>query len=134
MKILFILRKLGSIKRLTFGFCANNSGFDKYLFQLVTLLNPDFNCCSSLELSCVDKVTTGTCDFVSIILNAPAPVELVITQVDDHVKMRLTSQLLKYFNGSIISTSFSLPLVFPVIFVLDLNGSESARLSFGSSL
>ena len=26
------------------GFCANNSGFDKYLFQLITLLKPDFNC------------------------------------------------------------------------------------------
>ena len=79
--------------------------------------------------------------------NLPAPVELVITQVDDHVKMRLTSQLingisrvlqklLKYFNGTIISTSFVLPIagVFPVIFTLDLNDSESAKLSFDSSL
>ena len=61
--------------------------------------------------------------------------------------MRLTSQLVngisrvlqklfKYFNGTIISTSFSLPAagVFPVIFILDLNDSESAKLSFGSSL
>ena len=61
--------------------------------------------------------------------------------------MRLTSQLikgisgvlrklLKYFNGTIISTSFSLPAagVLPVIFILDLNDSESARLSLGSSL
>ena len=65
----------------------------------------------------------------SVIANLPAPVELVIAQVDDHVKMRLISQLinsisriiqksLKYFNGTIISTSFVLPLalVFPVIF------------------
>ena len=79
-------------------------------------------------------------------LNLPASAELVITQVDDHVKMRLTSQLiegissvlqklLKYFNGTIISTSFSLPLlgVFPVTFILELNDSESATLSFGSS-
>ena len=55
--------------------------------------------------------------------------------------MRLTSQLikdisrvlqklLKYFNGTIISTSFSLPQarVFPIIFISDLNDSESARL------
>ena len=61
--------------------------------------------------------------------------------------MRLTSQLingisrvlqklLKYFNGTIISTSFLLPAagVFPVIFILDLNDAESAKLSFGSSL
>ena len=65
----------------------------------------------------------------SVIANLPAPVELVIAQVDDHVKMRLISQLinsisrilqksLKYFNGTIISTSFVLllALVFPVIF------------------
>ena len=57
------------------------------------------------------------------------------TQLDDHVKMRLTSQLikgiskvlqklLKYFNGTIISTSFvpSFP-VRPVIFTLNLNES-----------
>ena len=68
-------------------------------------------------------------------------------KVDDHVKIKLTSQLikgisrvlqklLKYFNGTIISTSFSLLLlgVFPVIFILNLNYSESARLPFGSSL
>ena len=73
------------------------------------------------------------------VANFPAPVELVITQVDDHVKIRLTSQLingisrvlqklLKYFNGTIILTSFVLPPagVFPVIFTLDLNDSESA--------
>ena len=59
--------------------------------------------------------------------------------------MRLTSQLingisrvfrkfLKYFNDTIISTSFVLTLVFPVIFILDLNDSESVKLSFGSSL
>ena len=65
----------------------------------------------------------------SVIANLPAPVELVIAQVDEHVKMRLISQLinsisrilqksLKYFNGTIISTSFVLllALVFPVIF------------------
>ena len=61
--------------------------------------------------------------------------------------MRLTSQLingisrvlqklLKYFNGTIILTSFVLPSVgvFPVIFILDLNDSESVKLTFGSSL
>ena len=61
--------------------------------------------------------------------------------------MRLTSQLingisrvlqklLKYFNGTVISTFFVLPAagVFPVIFILDLNDLESVKLSFGSSL
>ena len=45
-------------------------------------------------------------------------------------------KLLKYFNGTIISTSFVLPAggVFPVIFILDLNDAEFAKLLFGSSL
>ena len=78
-----------------------------------------------------------------MIANLPIPVGLVITQVDDHVKMRLNSQfineisivlqkLLKYFNFTIISTFFVLRSagVFPVIFILDLNNSKS----FDSSL
>ena len=65
-----------------------------------------------------------------------------MTQVDDHAKMRLPSQLIsgiskvqkklpKYFNDITISTPFVLPSteVFPDIFVLDLNDSE-----FSSSL
>ena len=75
------------------------------------------------------------------------PVELVITQIDDHVKKRLTSwlingisrvlkKLLKNFNGTIILTSFVLPPagVLSVIFTLDLNDSKFAKLSFRSSL
>ena len=66
------------------------------------------------------------------------------TQVDDHVKIRLTSQLikgiskvlqklLKYFSGSIISTFFvpSFP-VRPVIFTLKLN--ESVVLASANSV
>ena len=68
-------------------------------------------------------------------------------QVDDHVKMRLISQLIsgisrvlqklvKYFNGTAISTFFVLPSagVFPVIFILDLKNSESAKVLCSSSL
>ena len=96
---------------------------------------------------CVDKVTTGTYGFVSVIWNSPSPVELVITQSLDHVVSRLISQLtngisrvlqkvLKYFNGTIVSKFFILPSagVFPVIFTFYLNDSESAKLLFGSSL
>ena len=102
---------------------------DSYLFQLIVLLKPDFNCCSNF----------------SIISNFSSPVELVITQSLDHNKRRLTSQLinsisivlrkvLKYFNGTIISTSFVFPLagVFAVISILDLN--DSVKLLSGSSL
>ena len=49
---------------------------------------------------------------------------------------RVLQKLLRYFNGTIISIFFSLTAagVFPVIFVLDLNDLESAKLSFGSCL
>ena len=105
--------------------------FDSYLFKLIVFLKSDFNCWSNFSLSLVDKVTTGTYNFVSVIVNFPSPVELVITQSLDYVKIRLTSQLvkgissvlqklLKYFRGTIISTSFVCLLlgVFPV--TLDL--------------
>ena len=81
--------------------------------------------------------------FVSFISNFPSPVELVITQSLDQVKIRLTSQLikrisrvlqklLKYFHGTIISTSFVFPSagVYPVIFILDLNDSEFAIICY----
>ena len=84
--------------------------------------------------------------FVSVIINLPAPVALVIIQVDDHVNVKLTSQLIndisrvlqklfKCFNGTIISTSLVLPSagVIPIIFTLNWNDSEFAKLSFGSS-
>ena len=72
-----------------------------------------------------------------VIVNFPSPVELAVTQVDDHVKERLiwklingTSRVLqklrKYFNGTIILTSFVLPLagVRLAIFTLGLNESD----------
>ena len=34
--------------------------FDRYLFQLIVLLKPDFNYCNNFALQWVDKVTTGT--------------------------------------------------------------------------
>ena len=49
---------------------------------------------------------------------------------------RVFQKLLKYFNGTIISTSFVLLSagVFPVIFILDLNDSKSVKLLLCSSL
>ena len=43
---------------------------------------------------------------------------------------RVFQKLREYFNGTIILTSFLLPLagVLPVIFTLDLNDSEFAKL------
>ena len=35
----------------------------------MTLLKPDCNCSNNFALSCCDKVTTGTYNFVSVIAN-----------------------------------------------------------------
>ena len=42
-KGLFTSWKFGSTKWFKFGFSANNSGFDRYLFELIVLLKPEFN-------------------------------------------------------------------------------------------
>ena len=99
----------------------------------IFLLRPDFNYCNGFALSWVDKVTTGKKSFVSVIANAVALVSLGNTYLSDQIKIRLILQLikdnsrvfqklLKYFNGTTISTSV-LPLaaVLPFIFGLILN-------------
>ena len=85
--------------------------------------------------------------FLSVISNVSAPAELIMIQFDDHVRMRLISKLikeiwrfvqklLKYFDGTAISTPSVLPSpgIFPVIFTLVLNDSQSVKVIFGSSL
>ena len=49
---------------------------------------------------------------------------------------RVLQKLLKYFDGTIISTSSVLPStgVFPVTLILDLNDSEFVKLSFSLPL
>ena len=67
-------------------------------------------------------------------------------KADDHVRVRLISQLIKsilrvlqkllnHFNGTASATPFVLPSsgVFPAIFTLDLNDSESVKISLDSS-
>ena len=142
-KSLFIPWRLASTKWFKFAFCANNSGFARYSFQLIVLLKPDFKCGNNFELSWVDKVTTGTWRFVSVNVNVEfwfATLVLIITKFPDHVKISSTSQLikgisrvlqklLKYFSGTIISTFSMSPssLVLPIIF--DLKLSESVSLA-----
>ena len=57
-KVYLFLESLVQFKNLIF--LPNNSGFAKYLFQLIFLLKPDFNWGNNFALSWVDKVTTGT--------------------------------------------------------------------------
>ena len=68
-------------------------------------------------------------------------------QADHHIRITLIQQLIKgisrflqkllrYCNGTALLTYFVLPSagVLPVIFILDLNDSESPKLAFDSSL
>ena len=41
-----------------------------YLFHFIVLLNPIFNCSKDFVSFSFDKVTTGTYNFVSVILNS----------------------------------------------------------------
>ena len=59
-KSLFTPWKLGWMRKYKYWFCLSGEIFGWYLFQLIVLLKPDFNCCNSFALSWVDKVTTGT--------------------------------------------------------------------------
>ena len=81
---------------------------------------------------------------MNVIVNV---IELVIMQFADQVRIKLIShlikgisrvlqKLLKYLNGTAISTSSVLTStgVLPVIFALNLNDSESAMVAIGSSL
>ena len=100
---------------------------------MIVLLNPVFNCSKK---NCSEKVTTGTYNFVSFILNVafvgepslcfglvPSALfinlcsQLVITQFTGKFKVKDTSQLINgissvlqklptYYNGTAISTSF----------------------------
>ena len=108
---------------------------DLYLFHLIVLLNPVYNCFTDLLSSQIDKVTTNTYNYVSVILDvlsvgllipatagsASGPASfvacLVITDFLDHVKIKNTSQLingmsniiqilLKWFNATATSTFF----------------------------
>ena len=104
---------------------------------MIVLLNPVFNCSNNLLSFSADKVTTGTCNFASFLLNV-APVGLLIlgtaavvyvaSTVSLYsllVNMQFSDQILqkflKYFNGTTISASpFSklLPSNLSVILVL----------------
>ena len=49
---------------------------------------------------------------------------------------RALQKLLKYFNSTVISTSFVLPssVLISVIYTFSLNGAEFVKVSFGLSL
>ena len=96
-------------------------------------LNPGFNSYNELLLSLLDKVTTGTQIFVPVIAKVVILFPSEIAQFVDQVRVRLILQLikgisrviqklLKYFNGTAISTfTISSLLVLFKNFDLNLN-------------
>ena len=65
-KSLFAPWKFGSTKWFRFRFWADNSSFDRFLFQQMALLKTDFDCVNNFALTWVDKVTTGTKRLASV--------------------------------------------------------------------
>ena len=94
--------------------CFTTDFLTCFLFQVNVLLKPEFDCLSSYVLSSVDKVTTGTKSFVSVMSNFTLPVELIITKVGNQFKIRIIPQLirrisrileklLRYFNSTAVT-------------------------------
>ena len=52
-------------------------------------LNPNFNICNNFALSLVDKVTTRTESFVSVMVKVATLFPSEMTQFADHIKIRL---------------------------------------------
>ena len=134
-----------------------------YLFRFIIILNPVFNCSKCFISFSFDKVTTGTYNFLSVILyfvpdgaataGLPSCAGFAVISAKasflDQVKINSTSQLIsgifkllqKLFNCLSGITTFifvneSLSSgVFPTMLVLYLKDSESEeRESLGSSL
>ena len=105
-----------------------------YLFHFM-LLNHDFNCSKSFISFSFDKLTTGTYNFVPVILNSNSVGATIAgltsgitvisakTQFLDQVEIdsisqlisgifKLLQKLLRYFSGITTSASF-LPTLFP---------------------
>ena len=72
--------------------------FGWYLFQSIGLLKADLNCSSNSGLSWVDKVSTGTQSFVSVITNFVSPVAGKAKQSAEQFKVRLISYLIKVIS------------------------------------
>ena len=84
--------KLGSIKKCKYRFCLLVEIFEWYLFQLIVLLKPDFNCSSSFHYHELIKLWFGHKVFLSVTANFVSPVAEEIIHFSDQVKMGLILQ------------------------------------------
>ena len=103
---------VGSIKQFKLLFWGWIVICDLYLFDFIVLLNPDFNYSKIFILFSFDKLTTGRCNFVSLILNSDpigatvagllfcAALTVISTQTQflHQVKINSTSQLISGIN------------------------------------
>ena len=88
-KVYLPLESLDQLNNLNLDFVLITLVLINFCSNLITLLKPDLNCCNNFSFSSVDKVTTGTYKFVLVILNFPSPVELIITELGDHVNFKI---------------------------------------------
>ena len=120
-KSLFTPWKFGSIAKSKYRFGTYIDTFDWYFFQLIVLLEPNFNCRNTFVLSWVHKVTIGKfclsyCKYCFLICSS-------IRCYNKFFRPRLLSQLTpKIFDSTIISIFFVLlAFVIPIIFSLYSN-------------
>ena len=89
-KSIFIPWKLGLSKESKYQFGVSVNFCYWYLWPLIALLDPDFNCCNSFALSWVERVTAGTLRFAIVIASVIALFASKITQFSDQLKSRVT--------------------------------------------
>ena len=88
--------KLRLTKKSKYGFHSFPITFGSSLFYLIALSKPDFNCCNSFSLSCVE-VRTGKWSFVSVIVNFVTWLTIetcTVKHVGDKIRIKIISQLI----------------------------------------
>ena len=70
---------------------------DLYIFHFIVLLNPDFNCFKSFTSFYFDKLTTGTYNFVSDILNSN-PVGATIAGLSTSASLIVISAKIQFLD------------------------------------
>ena len=78
-----------------------------YFFHFIVLLNPDFSCSKSFVSFSFEKITTGTYNFVSVILNSN-PVGATIVGLSPYASLVVISAKTQFFDQNKISSTSQL--------------------------
>ena len=85
---------MGQLNNLNWGWTVI---CDLYLLHFIVPLNPAFNCSKSFVSISFDKVTTGTYNFVSVILNSN-PVGATISGLPPYASLSVISAKTQFFD------------------------------------